>query len=171
MVKRAALAFSSLSLAVVLLLNFQGPSEAAIVAATGGTGSRVASVGSLPAGGGSTSTGTTGTPRTAGPGATAIPNPATGSTASGTFAGSLVSTRYGDVQIQITLQNSKITAVQALVLPTGGRSGRISDIVGPMLRSEALAAQSASIDVISGATYTSRAYATSLQAALDAAGL
>lgn len=58
-----------------------------------------------------------------------------------------------------------------MALPTGGHSGRISDEVGPLLRSEALAAQSAQIDVISGATYTSRAYATSLQSALDAAGL
>lgn len=171
MIKRAALAVSSLSLAFVLLLNFQGPSETSAAAATAGTGPRVASVGSSTTGSDSTSTGTTGTTGTAGSGTTATPGPGTGSTAGGTFGGSLVSTRYGDVQVQITIQNGRIADVQDLVLPTGGRSGRISAIVGPMLRSEALAAQSASLDVISGATYTSRAYATSLQAALDAAGL
>ena len=69
------------------------------------------------------------------------------------------------------MTDGKITDVQALALPVGGHSGQISNIVAPMLRSEALAAQSASIDVISGATYTSRGYATSLQSALDAAGL
>lgn len=58
----------------------------------------------------------------------------------------------------------------ALELPSGdGRSQRISQAVAPILREEALAAQDAPIDLVSGATYTSRAYASSLQAALDAA--
>ena len=80
-------------------------------------------------------------------------------------------TPYGGVQVQIAVSNRKIAGVQAVALPTGGHSGRISSIVAPMLRSETLAAQSASINVISGATYTSLGYAKSLQSALDAAGI
>jgi uncharacterized protein with FMN-binding domain len=78
---------------------------------------------------------------------------------------------YGPVQVQIVVTNGKIADVRALALPRGGHSGRISQFVEPILRSQALAAQSASIDGISGATFTSSAYAQSLQAALDAAGL
>ena len=65
----------------------------------------------------------------------------------------------------------QITDVAALQLPSGGRSGRISRAVEPILREEALQAQSANIDTVSGATYTSLAYAQSLQAALDQAGI
>jgi len=80
-------------------------------------------------------------------------------------------TPYGPVQVQITVGGGQINDVQALSLPTGGHSGRISNAVAPMLRSEALTAQSASINVISGATYTSIGYARSLQSAIDAAGI
>jgi uncharacterized protein with FMN-binding domain len=85
--------------------------------------------------------------------------------------GSLVSTRYGDVEVKVTLANGTITAVDAIALPTGGRSGQISSSAATILASEALTAQSASIDIVSGATYTSQAYAQSLQAALDQAGI
>ena len=78
---------------------------------------------------------------------------------------------YGDVQVQITVKNGKITDVQALAMPTGGHSGRISNYVAPILRSQALSAQSANINGVSGASYTSQAYAESLQGALDAAGI
>lgn len=87
------------------------------------------------------------------------------------MTGSLVSTRYGDVEVQITVANGQITAVEAVALPSGGRSGQISASVEPILASEALAAQSANIDTVSGATYTSQGYAQSLQAALDQAGI
>ena len=81
-----------------------------------------------------------------------------------------MSTRYGDVQVQVTISGGAITDVTALQLPSGdGHSSRISEAVEPMLRSEALQAQSASIDLVSGATYTSTAYRESLQSALDAA--
>ena len=78
--------------------------------------------------------------------------------------------RYGDVQVQVTVSGGAVSDVTALQLPDGdGHSARISSIVEPMLRSEALQAQSASIDLVSGATYTSGAYQQSLQSALDAA--
>jgi uncharacterized protein with FMN-binding domain len=78
--------------------------------------------------------------------------------------------RYGDVQVQVTISGGAVPDVTALQLPNGdGHSSRISSIVEPMLRSEALQAQTASIDLISGATYTSGAYQQSLQSALDTA--
>ena len=86
--------------------------------------------------------------------------------------GPVVSTRWGPVQVAITLEGGTLTDVSALQLPDGDRrSASISDRVEPTLRSQALAAQSAAIDGVSGATYTSIAYARSLQAALDDAGL
>ena len=87
-----------------------------------------------------------------------------------TVTGPLINTRWGPVQVQVTIDGGKLTAITALQLPAGGRSGRISVRVEPILRSEALAAQGANIDNVSGATYTTNAYARSLQAALDSAG-
>lgn len=81
-------------------------------------------------------------------------------------------TRFGPVQVQITVANGKITDVTALQLTNSdGKSIQISNRAAPLLRSEALAAQSASIKTVSGATVTSSAYVTSLQAAIDAAHL
>jgi uncharacterized protein with FMN-binding domain len=87
-----------------------------------------------------------------------------------TVAGPTVSTRWGPVQVQITVANGKLADITPLQLPTGGRSGRISQQAEPLLRSQALTAQSAAIDGVSGATYTSVAYERSLQAALDSLG-
>ena len=104
----------------------------------------------------------------------ALPRAATSATtgaAATTITGTTVSTRYGDVAVEVTVASGKITAVQAVSLPSGGRSGQISAYAGPVLASEALTAQSASIDIVSGATYTSQAYAQSLQAALDQAAI
>jgi uncharacterized protein with FMN-binding domain len=77
---------------------------------------------------------------------------------------------FGAVQVQVTLTNGKITAVTALQEPENDpHSSQISQFSIPILRQEVLSAQSASIDAVSGATYTSEAYAQSVQAALDAA--
>ena len=81
-----------------------------------------------------------------------------------------MNTRFGPVQVQVTIANGKVTAVDALELPSDhARSAAISDYAAPILQSEALQAQSAQIDGVSGATYTSIAYERSLQAALDQA--
>ena len=93
-----------------------------------------------------------------------------GVTAQRTVSGPTVSTRWGPVQVQITVAGGRVTQIAALQLPSGGRSGRISQTVEPILRSQGLAAQSAAIDGVSGATYTSNAYAQSLQAALNGLG-
>jgi uncharacterized protein with FMN-binding domain len=82
-----------------------------------------------------------------------------------------ITTPYGDVQVRITLQGSRLVDVQALRLPQDrARSARISQFAGPQLRQEALQAQSAHINLVSGASYTSEGYAESLQGALDNAG-
>ncbi len=78
--------------------------------------------------------------------------------------------RWGDVQVQVVVSGGRIASVTSLEMPySDRRTQRITDGVEPILREEALAAQSAAIDVVSGATYTSTAYARSLQSALDQA--
>jgi uncharacterized protein with FMN-binding domain len=89
---------------------------------------------------------------------------------SGQVTGSAVDVGFGTVQVQVTIQSGTITDVQAIQLPRGGHSGQVSTYAAPQLRSEALQAQSAQIDTISGATYTSEGYIQSLQAALSQAG-
>ena len=86
-----------------------------------------------------------------------------------TVTGSTISTRFGDVAVQITIDSGQITDVQAVALPTGRHSGEISDWSAPILASEVLQAQSANIDIVSGATYTTEAYAESVQSAIDQA--
>lgn len=84
--------------------------------------------------------------------------------------GPTVSTRYGPVQVQVALSGPKITDVVAVQLTNSNRTSvQISASAAPILRQEALQAQSAQIDTVSGATYTSEGYQQSLQAALDAA--
>ena len=91
---------------------------------------------------------------------------------SGTFAGSTAQTAYGPVQVAIVVKAGRVTDVKALQLTNqGGRSVAISAGAAPILRTETLRAQSAKIDAVSGATYTSDGYRTSLQSAIDKAHL
>jgi len=88
-----------------------------------------------------------------------------------TIVGSSVQTRYGPVQVSVTFTGGQITDVQALQVPGGHReSVQINARATPILAQEVIAAQSAQIDTVSGATYTSEAYAQSVQAAIDQAG-
>jgi uncharacterized protein with FMN-binding domain len=105
---------------------------------------------------------------------TPAPAPVAASTSgiSGTFAGSTSQTRYGPVQVQITVSNGKITAAKALQYPNGDyRSADISTQAIPYLVSQTLAAQSANISGVGGASYTSYGWYQSLQSALKKAGL
>jgi uncharacterized protein with FMN-binding domain len=91
------------------------------------------------------------------------PSPATG----GSFTGTDFPNRFGDVVVRVVVANGHITEVQSVQLPSDrARSAYISQVAGPMLRSEVLQAQSANIDIISGATYTSQSYAQSVESAL-----
>ena len=97
------------------------------------------------------------------------PAPATTHAEPRTVLGQPQDNPYGTVQVKVTLSGGRITDVQAVQLPTGGRSGDIASYAAPRLRSEVLAAQSANIDTVSGASYDSEGYARSVQSALDAA--
>ncbi|MET8906991.1 FMN-binding protein [Micromonospora sp. NPDC004551] len=94
------------------------------------------------------------------------------SSGSGTATGSVAQTRWGPVQVKISVANGKITNVTTVQVPDGNRRDQeINDYAVPILRQEALAAQSAQIDTVSGATVTSDGYRESLQSAIDAAHL
>jgi len=105
------------------------------------------------------------------PSPTPTPSPSPSPTAlNGTFTGADFPNRFGDVQVRIVISNGHITDVQAVQLPTDrAESAYISQQAGPWLRTEALQAQSANIDIIGGATYTSQSYQQSLESALQQA--
>lgn len=89
-----------------------------------------------------------------------------------TTTGPIVTVAHGVVQIRVTITAGLITNVMALRLPhDNADSWNRSTAAAAILRSEVLLAQSAQVDVISGATYTSHAYLKSLQRALDEAGI
>jgi uncharacterized protein with FMN-binding domain len=94
----------------------------------------------------------------------------TGMYKDGTYTGGVADAFYGQVQVQAIIQGGQIRDVQVLNFPQDRRtSQRINSVALPYLRSEVIQAQSANIDLISGATLTSQAYIASLQSALDAA--
>jgi uncharacterized protein with FMN-binding domain len=169
--KRAVGALITTVFALAMLLSFKTPEAPALTGSTSG--------GSAIVGQPSPTTGTT-TPgavaATPTPGATTAPTTGgTGTTTAGayvdgTVTGPVESNRYGNVQVQVTISGGVLTDVTALQLPSGDRrTNNISASAEPALRSEALTAQSANINLLSGATYTSESYVQSLQAALDQA--
>jgi uncharacterized protein with FMN-binding domain len=97
--------------------------------------------------------------------------PATGPSATRTYDGQLVTYLYGNIEVAVTLDGSRmvnVTVPQNSAID--GRSAMINSQAVPVLVQEALAAQGVNFDVVSGATYTSDAFAQSLQTALSAAG-
>ncbi|MDJ0385569.1 FMN-binding protein [Streptomyces sp. G-G2] len=93
---------------------------------------------------------------------------ASGAGRTGTFTGSVTDTRYGQVQVEVTLSGGRLTAVRILQAPSENRRDKeINSYALPRLTDEALGAQSADIDTVSGASYTSEGYISSLQSALD----
>jgi uncharacterized protein with FMN-binding domain len=105
-------------------------------------------------------------------------NPATGATpsaatptgpADGVYTGTSEYTKWGDVQVQVTVQRGRVVSVQEIKAPSDRKSVRINAYAQPILEAEAIAAQSAHISAVSGATFTSATYTASLQAALDKA--
>ena len=115
------------------------------------------------------------------PGAGAAASSASASRPAGTKSGSggaktvtglAVNTAYGPVQVQITVKGGKVTNAQATVYPQETpRDEQINAYAIPQLNQETVAASSARIDAVSGATYTSQGYIGSLQSAVDQAGL
>jgi len=106
-------------------------------------------------------------------GPTPTPTPAVAPAAGGsTVTGAVAQTRWGPVQVRLTLAEGKITAVDVVQYPDGnGRDREINDDALPVLVQETISAQSADVDMVSGATVTSTGYLQSLQSALDRAGL
>lgn len=90
--------------------------------------------------------------------------------ADGTYAGETASTRYGPVQVQITVSGGAVTAVDVLQYPHSNRKDQMINARAlPVLTAATVSSQSANVDIVSGATYTSNGYAQSLQSALDQA--
>ncbi len=167
---RAAVTLAATAAALMLLVSFRTPPSVSLFPAVAApTPSASAATpapsatpsGAPPSGGGSPTPAATPTP-TATPNSSGLKN--------GTFTGSSVSNPFGSVQVQLVVSGGKITDVKALHYPTAhAQSAYISSIVVPELRTEVLQAQSARINLISGATYTSEGYAQSVQSALDLA--
>jgi uncharacterized protein with FMN-binding domain len=163
--RRAAAAIGVTVIAMWLTLSFKSSPVARLTAGINATAPGTTVPGSPADTGGQPPAG----PPPPGSGATTTTTQAPGS-AGRTVNGDVVSTRYGDVQVAIVLNGNHIVDVKALQLPFDRpRSQDISNQAAPLLHDEVLQAQSAQIDTIGGATYTSDAYAQSLQSALDRA--
>jgi uncharacterized protein with FMN-binding domain len=98
------------------------------------------------------------------------PAPATKSGVTGSFTGTAVNVGYGIVQVKLTVTNGKITDAQAVQAPSG-RNDRFTQMAVPVLRQRTLAAQGSNISGVSGASYTSYGWYTSLVSALKQAGI
>lgn len=163
-----AAAAAALASAGILAAGWQTGAQAIEASkVTGVSSSGTTGNGTATSGSGTSASGTTGAGSASGG--------SQGSTSSsalknGTFTGAVESTRFGNVQVQVVVAGGKITDVKALQLTDAERrSQMISATAAPILRSEVLQAQSGNVDTVSGATITSDAYLSSLQAALDAA--
>ena len=146
--RRAVLAILSTAAGLVLLLSFKThaisprPNPSAAVSSTGASST----------------------------GASATPEPSTSGTTTRTVTGDAADTQYGPVQVQVTVTGGRITAATAVEYPMNDpRDAQINSYAIPALSQETVAANSANIDMVSGATYTSEGYITSLQSALNKA--
>lgn len=163
--KRIVLWFMSTVTVLVLLFGYHtstssrsasGASNSAIAPITGGSSPSGPTTSTLVPGGSTT----TGSSQTGSSGAAT------------TVTGSVAQTEWGPVQVQITVADGRITDVAVVQYPSeNGKDQQINARALPVLINETISAQSASIDMVSGATITSRGYLRSLQNALDQAGL
>ncbi|MFD9328049.1 FMN-binding protein [Streptomyces sp. NPDC060065] len=145
--RRVMLATAATVSGIVLLLSLKPGSDPASASAQGGAAQPPAAGQESPQGGGSEQA------------------------ASGarTVTGSVADTQYGPVQVRLTLSGDKITKAEAVQAPSGGQSTTVTENAVPKLNQAAVAAGTADIDAVSGATYTSAGYKKSLQSALDQA--
>jgi uncharacterized protein with FMN-binding domain len=165
--RRVALALFGTIAGLVGLLTFKThpASVATPPAAVSTTGSGSDTTGSA----GSTGTGSDGTAATA---PSTSSSPSSSSSASKTVTGDAIDTRYGPVQVRITVRNGKVVSATAVEYPTQDpRDAQINAYAIPVLQQESVGVSDSNIDMVSGATFTSEGYAQSLQSALDKAGL
>jgi uncharacterized protein with FMN-binding domain len=164
--RRVILAIVGTAAGLVALLSFKTHSTSAAAtppAAISGTSGQASAPTATPSASSSSS-------GSSSPSASSAPGSVT-STAK-TVTGAVSDTMFGPVQVQITVKNGKVTAAQAVQYPQGSaRDQEINSYAIPVLNQEAVSASSAHIDAVSGATYTSGGYLTSLQSALDKAGV
>jgi uncharacterized protein with FMN-binding domain len=110
--------------------------------------------------------------QSAGPPAVVSGSSTSGTGNASTVTGSVAQTRWGPVQVELTVSGGRVTGVQVVQYPSGNpQDDQINGYALPVLIQETLDAQSANIDMVSGATVTSVGYQQSLQSALDQAGL
>lgn len=150
---------------VVLLLSLKPHSTATTSSASISTGSSQSSS--------STTGGTSASPSPSASSSSSSTSSGSGSsTSTRTFTGTAAQTRFGPVQVKITVKNKKITNIEVVEYPSDNpKDQQINSYALPVLNQEAISAQSAQIDSVSGATYTSDGYVSSLQSAIDQAGL
>ncbi|WP_189187941.1 FMN-binding protein [Streptomyces albiflavescens] len=144
--RRVVLATAATVSGIVLLLSLKPASDPAAASAAGGAAPQQTAAGQESPQGGSAS-----------------------QTGSQSVTGNVAQTQYGPVQVRLTLTGDKITKAEAVQAPKGGTSDQKTALAIPKLNQEAVAAGSADIDAVSGATYTSGGYKQSLQSALDKA--
>ena len=187
MMKRISYAVMSTLTALVLLFGYRTSTSSrspnsgtVIIGASAPSSSTTTSASSTPstdAGSPTTSTGSTASAAsTASTASTASSSksssPSATSAVAKTVTGTAADTRWGPVQVQLIVKNGKITNVSVVEYPNNnGRDQEINATALPVLVDETLKTQSARIDMVSGATYTSQGYLTSLQSAIDKAGL
>ncbi len=154
--RRVILAVTSTVAVLVLLLGFKSQYAPPVTKPASASPS------------GSSATGSSGSSSSSGPSSSSSSSSSSGTTGTKTVTGDAADTRYGPVQVKLTAVNGTISSVDAIVYPQGTpRDQEINSYAIPQLNQEALAAGSANIDIVSGATYTSDGYAQSLQSALD----
>jgi uncharacterized protein with FMN-binding domain len=160
--RRVVLALGGTIAGLVMLLSFRTHMGSTAVAGVSGTGGTAGS-------GGNTSSGSSGSASGA---AAAAAAPVSAGSGTGTvLTGSVIMTGYGPTQVQVTLNTGKIVKVTVLQHTNDGVNSQMIDGRAlPLLNQETLTAQSAKINAVSGASYTSAGYIKSLQSALDKAG-
>jgi uncharacterized protein with FMN-binding domain len=171
--RRAILTLGGTAAGLAALVSFKTHSPAAAAAATGTSTSVSPTTGAGPTTAGTAPTTGAGTGPTAAAPTGLAASAKTGGGAAGaarTVTGAVANTPYGPMQVKITLAGQRITQVTVLQhTDSGAMSEQIDSFALPKLTAETLAAQSARIDAVSGASYTSSGYIQSLQNALDQA--
>jgi len=164
-VRRIIISSAATISGVVLLLSLKPHSTATTSSASISTGSSQSSS--------STTGGTSASPSPSASSSSSSTSSGSGSsTSTRTFTGTAAQTRFGPVQVKITVKNKKITNIEVVEYPSDNpKDQQINSYALPVLNQEAISAQSAQIDSVSGATYTSDGYVSSLQSAIDQAGL
>ena len=160
----AALALTGVGSALVLGFRTTGGDVVLPVADSSGSGGSTTSSSS-----GSASTSSSGSSASSGSTSSSGQSGSTVKYADGTWTGTELSEPWGPFEVQVVVSGGKITSVNVVESPGDRHSSRINNVAVPLLNESALGAQSANVDMVSGATWTSDSYITSLQAALDKA--